>query len=80
MSSQRPISDLALRNLAGCLYEMRKLIGVDLLIIDDFALQPLDATETADIYELCVERHHSSATVLTSNRDPIGPKTRWPRP
>ncbi len=49
---------------------MRKLIGVDLLIIDDFALQPLDATETADIYELCVERHHSSATVLTSNRDP----------
>lgn len=50
--------------------EMRKLIGVDLLIIDDFALQPLDATETADIYELCVERHHRAATVLTSNRDP----------
>src|ERR1700678_4119721 len=50
--------------------EMRKLIGVDLLIIDDFALQPLDATETADIYELCVERHPAAATVLTSNRDP----------
>ena len=50
--------------------EMRKLIGVDLLLIDDFALQPLDATDTADIYELCVERHHQAATVLTSNRDP----------
>ena len=50
--------------------EMRKLIGVDLLLIDDFALQPLDATETADFYELCVERHHRAATVLTSNRDP----------
>lgn len=50
--------------------EMRKLIGVDLLLIDDFALQPLDTTETGDIYELCVERHHQSATVLTSNRDP----------
>jgi DNA replication protein DnaC len=50
--------------------EMRKLIGVDLLIIDDFALTNLDATETADIYELCVERHRSAATVLTSNRDP----------
>jgi DNA replication protein DnaC len=50
--------------------EMRKLIGVDLLVIDDFALQPLDATETADFYELCVERHRRSATVLTSNRDP----------
>ena len=54
---------------------MRKLIGVDLLIIDDFALQPLDATETADIYELCVERHRQAATVVTSNRDP---RNGWP--
>jgi DNA replication protein DnaC len=50
--------------------EMRKLIGVDMLVIDDFALQPLDMLDTADIYELCVERHHAKATVLTSNRDP----------
>ena len=55
---------------AGYDQEMRKLIGVDLLLIDDFALTTLDATETADIYELIVERHHSAATVLTSNRDP----------
>ena len=51
-------------------HEMRKLIGVDLLIIDDFALQAQDATDTADVYELVVERHHTAATVLTSNRDP----------
>ncbi len=50
--------------------EMRKLIGVDLLIIDDFALTALGATETSDIYELVVERHRTAATVLTSNRDP----------
>jgi DNA replication protein DnaC len=50
--------------------EMRKLIGVDLLIVDDFALQPLDMLETTDMYELCIERHRSKATVLTSNRDP----------
>ncbi len=50
--------------------EMRKLIGVELLLIDDFALQHLDAVETTDVYELCVERHHAAATVLTSNRDP----------
>ena len=49
---------------------MRKLIGVDLLIIDDFALTALGATETSDIYELVVERHRSASTVLTSNRDP----------
>jgi DNA replication protein DnaC len=50
--------------------EVRKLIGVDFLIIDDFALKALDATETADFYELVVERHRNSATLLTSNRDP----------
>ncbi len=50
--------------------EMRKLVGVDLLIVDDFALHPLDVTETNDFYELVVERHRKGATVLTSNRDP----------
>ncbi|MHB8431749.1 MAG: ATP-binding protein [Acidimicrobiales bacterium] len=50
--------------------EVRKLIGVDLLIIDDFALQGLDATETADFYEIVVERHKAGATLLTSNREP----------
>ena len=37
--------------------EIRKLLRVDLLILDDFCLQPLDATDTADIYEIIVERH-----------------------
>jgi len=39
-------------------------------LIDDFALQPMDATETADFYELVVARHHNASTVLTSNREP----------
>ena len=50
--------------------QLRRLIGVDLLIIDDLALQPMDGTETADFYELVVQRHHRSSTLLTSNRDP----------
>lgn len=50
--------------------EMRKLVGADLLIIDDFALQGLGATETADFYELVVERHKAASTLLTSNREP----------
>jgi DNA replication protein DnaC len=50
--------------------EMRRLARVDLLIIDDFALQSMDQTETADLYELVVERHQKNATILTSNRDP----------
>jgi DNA replication protein DnaC len=51
--------------------EMRKLIGVPLLLLDDFALHPLDATETSDFYELVVERHHRASTLLSSNRDPV---------
>jgi len=50
--------------------EMRKLARVDLLILDDFALRNLDATETNDFYELIVERHRTKATIVTSNRDP----------
>jgi DNA replication protein DnaC len=50
--------------------EMRRLARLDLLILDDFALQSMDQTETADFYELIVERHGSAATVVTSNRDP----------
>ncbi|HEX9643358.1 MAG TPA: ATP-binding protein [Acidimicrobiia bacterium] len=51
--------------------EMRKLVRVDLLILDDFCLQPLDAIDTADIYELVVERHRAASTVVTSNREPV---------
>jgi len=50
--------------------EMRKLARVELLILDDFALQAMDSTETADFYELVVERHQKGSTVITSNRDP----------
>jgi DNA replication protein DnaC len=52
-------------------HEIRKLIAVDLLIVDDFALHSLDAVATGDFYEIAVERHLSGATVLTSNREPI---------
>jgi DNA replication protein DnaC len=50
--------------------ELRRLIRVDLLILDDFALSALDPTETADVYELVVERHRRASTIVTSNREP----------
>ncbi|MHB1089382.1 MAG: ATP-binding protein [Acidimicrobiales bacterium] len=50
--------------------EMRKLVAMDLLVLDDFALHPLDVTDTNLFYELTVERHRRGATVITSNRDP----------
>jgi len=50
--------------------EMRKLARVERRILDDFALRSLDATKTNDFYELVVERHRKTATVVTSNREP----------
>lgn len=51
--------------------EIRKLIRVDLLVLDDLCLQALDAADTADLYELVVERHRQAATIVTSNREPV---------
>jgi DNA replication protein DnaC len=50
--------------------EHRRLAAVNVLIIDDFALTPLDDTATADLYELTVARHRKNATIITSNRTP----------
>ena len=47
---------------------MRKLISCDLLIIDDFGLGKLDHDKSSDIYELIIERHRKSSTIITSNR------------
>lgn len=50
--------------------EMRKLIMVDLLILDDFALDVMDAIESRDISELLGERHRGGSVIVTSNRGP----------
>ena len=50
-------------------YEYRRLTTVELLIIDDFALQPLTPAQTTDFYEIITERHRRASTVVTSNRD-----------
>jgi len=50
--------------------EIRRLATIDVLIIDDFALRPLGATETSDFYEIIVERHPRQNAIGTSNREP----------
>lgn len=50
--------------------ELRRLLRVDLLILDDFGLHALDGQETQDIYEIVVERYRRASLVLTSNREP----------
>ena len=50
--------------------ELRKLIAVDLLIIDDFGLDAMDAAESRDAYEILTERHRAGSVIITSNRGP----------
>jgi DNA replication protein DnaC len=50
--------------------ELRKLVAVDLLILDDFAIDVLDPTESRDLYDLLLERYRTASIVVTSNRGP----------
>jgi len=48
---------------------MAELCSVDVLIIDDFALEPMSRDESRDMYQLFVERNARASTIVTSNRD-----------
>jgi DNA replication protein DnaC len=50
--------------------ELRKLLAVDLLVLDDFGLDAMDATESRDAYEIFTERHRAGSMIVSSNRDP----------
>ncbi len=52
--------------------ELRRLIRLEVLVLDDFCLQALDETDTTDLYELIVERHRRATTIVTTNREPPG--------
>jgi DNA replication protein DnaC len=49
---------------------LRRLLAVDLLIVDDFGLDAMDHTESRDAYDLITERHRAGSIVVTSNRGP----------
>ena len=50
--------------------ELRRLIRVDLLLLDDFGLHPLDMDASQDFYEIVVERHRRASLLVVSNREP----------
>ncbi len=49
--------------------EMVALTSVDLLILDDFALEPMTKEESKDVYQLFIERTGRASMIVTSNRD-----------
>jgi DNA replication protein DnaC len=45
-------------------------VAVDLLILDDFAINVLDPVESRDLYDLLLERYRIGSIIVTSNRGP----------
>ncbi len=50
--------------------ELRRLVAADLLIVDDFCLDSMDAQESRDAYDILTERHRAGSMIVTSNRGP----------
>lgn len=61
--------------------ELAKIEKQDLLILDDFGMQPLDAPSRATLMEIIEDRHGKSSLIVTSQlpvkqwHDVIGEKT-----
>lgn len=60
---------LAQRHHRPCDSEMATLCSVDLLILDDFALEPMTKEARRDVYQLFLERTGHASTIVSCNRD-----------
>ena len=47
---------------------LTRVLTADLLVLDDFGLQPLSAQATQDLYEIISERYERRSLIITSNR------------
>lgn len=61
------IETIKLHRMAGTVLRLRKkLIEVDLLIIDDLGIKPLEGEMVQDLYDLLEERYLKKSTIITS--------------
>ena len=59
--------DLALACADGSLrHLLARLSRVDVLVVDDWAMAPLQETERRDFWDICEERYQTRSTILTS--------------
>ena len=66
--------ELALARADGSLRHLLARLGrVDVLVIDDWAMAPLNETERRDVWEICEDRYQTRSTILTSQL----PVSRW---
>ncbi len=49
--------------------KLKTFINVDLLIIDEFVLKPLQPPPDEDLHAFVAERYEKNSTIMTSNLD-----------
>lgn len=68
--------ELAVARGDGSYGKLLAAIGrIDVLVLDDFGMTPLDASERRDLYELMEDRHELRSTIVTSQL----PVKKWHR-
>ena len=67
--AQRLLTDLHAARASGADSRfLAKLLTVDLLILDDFGLQPLTPQAAQDLYDIIAQRYETGSLIITSNR------------
>jgi len=66
--------DLTVARADGSLRNLLARLGrVDVLVVDDWAMAPMQESERRDFWEICEERYQTRSTILTSQV----PVTKW---
>jgi DNA replication protein DnaC len=66
---QRLMADLNAARANGSYPRLlTRTLSVDLLVLDDFGLQPLSPQAAQDLYEIISERYERGSLIITSNR------------
>ncbi len=67
--THRLLADLHAARASGTYPRLlAKVMNADLLILDDFGLQPLSAQAVQDLYDIISERYERGSVMVTSNR------------
>src|ERR1700693_297428 len=68
------LRELALARADGSLRHFLARLGrIDVLVIDDWAMAPLNENERREVWEICEDRYQTRSTILTSQL----PISRW---
>lgn len=67
--THRLLYDLQIARSNGSHHRLlARILACDLLVLDDFGLQPISAQAAQDLYEIITERYERASLIITSNR------------